>query len=71
VANSASLSIEYRARAIAEIAAGMASRLEQVRSKHHHAADVWTRLADAEDARRADRDARVRSARGVPTTEGP
>jgi hypothetical protein len=54
------LAAEYRERAAAERAAGEASGLEQVRAKHEEAARVWTGLADAEDARRAEALARQR-----------
>lgn len=50
---------EYRARAMAELAAGAASPLEQVRTKHERSAQVWTTLADAEEARGAVRLART------------
>ena len=50
---------EYRARAAAESAAGAVTVLEQVRAKHERAAQVWTGLADMEDARKAQREARV------------
>jgi len=53
---------EYRGRAAAETAAGLASGLDQVRAKHARAAQVWTDLADAEDARREDREARLAAA---------
>ena len=49
---------EYRERAAAELAAGSATRLDQVRAKHEQAARVWTELADAEDARESQRTAR-------------
>ena len=57
---------EYRGRAAAETAAGLASGLDQVRAKHERAAQVWTDLADAEDARREDREARLAAAAPVP-----
>lgn len=50
---------EYRARAAAELEAGAASPLEQVRTKHERSAQVWTNLADAEEARGAVRQART------------
>ncbi len=50
---------EYRARAAAELEAGAASPLDHVRTKHARAAEVWTNLADAEEARGAAREARV------------
>lgn len=50
---------EYRARAVAEADAGAASPLEQVRTKHARAAQVWTDLAEAEEARGATREARA------------
>ena len=50
---------EYRARAAAEVEAGAASPLEQVRTKHARAAQVWTDLADAEEVRGAARLARA------------
>ena len=49
---------EYRARAAAETAAGAASPLESVREKHARAAVAWISLADAEDAREAEKAAR-------------
>jgi hypothetical protein len=51
-------SLDYRARAEAERAAEAACVLDQVRLKHQRAAEVWTGLADAEDAREAERTAR-------------
>jgi hypothetical protein len=42
---------EYRNRAAAEAAAGAASPLEHVQTKHARAAQVWTELARAEEAR--------------------
>jgi hypothetical protein len=53
---------EYRARAAAEAALRAAATLEQVRAKHDRAAKVWTDLADAEDARAAERARRVKLA---------
>jgi hypothetical protein len=53
---------EYRERAAAELTAGGASPLDQVRDKHARAAQVWTSLADAEDARLADKTARALAA---------
>jgi hypothetical protein len=50
---------EYRARAAAEAEAGAASPLEQVRNKHERAAQVWTDLAEAEEARGDQRLARA------------
>lgn len=50
---------EYRARAAAEAEAGAASPLEQVRTKHARAAQVWTDLAAAEEARGTERHARA------------
>ena len=50
---------EYRAKAAAELAAGAASPLEQVRAKHERAAQVWSDLAAQEDARALDRAARL------------
>ena len=50
---------EYRARAAVVAEAGAASPLEQVRTKHARAAQVWTDLADAEDARGTVREARA------------
>lgn len=50
---------EYRARAAAELEASAASTLEQVRTKHERSAQVWTNLADAEEARGAVRQART------------
>jgi len=50
---------EYRARATAEATLGAAASLEQVRAKHERAAQVWTELADTEDARAAERIARA------------
>ena len=52
---------EYRARAAAEAEAGAASPLEQVRTKHERAAEVWTGLAEAEEARAELREARAAS----------
>lgn len=49
---------EYRARAEAEIKAGVATPLSQVRAKHERAAQVWTDLAEAEEHRAAQRAAR-------------
>jgi hypothetical protein len=60
---------EYRTRAAAEIAAGDATSLEQVRAKHARAAQVWTDLADAEEARardRAERQAAADALRPIP-----
>jgi hypothetical protein len=53
---------EYRARAVAEAAAGAATPLEQVRAKHVRAAKVWTGLAEIEDIRAADRARRANAA---------
>ena len=50
--------LEYRTRAAAEISAGEAAALDQVRIKHERAAQVWTDLADAQDARETERTAR-------------
>jgi hypothetical protein len=50
---------EYRARAAAEAEAGAASPLAQVRTKHERAAQVWTDLAMAEEARGSEREARA------------
>ncbi|HET6970570.1 MAG TPA: hypothetical protein VFH92_05540 [Phenylobacterium sp.] len=50
--------IEYRARADAEHAAGIAALLDEVRAKHERAAQVWAELANAEDVREAEREAR-------------
>ena len=50
---------EYRARAAAEVEAGATSPLEHVRTKHARAAQVWTDLAEAEEARGTLREARV------------
>jgi len=50
---------EYRERAAAELTAGGASPLDQVREKHTRAAQVWTALADAEDARLSEKAARA------------
>ena len=49
---------DYRARAEAERVAEAACVLDQVRLKHQLAAEVWTGLADAEDAREAERTGR-------------
>ena len=49
---------EYRERAAAETSAGAASGLAQVRAKHERAAQVWADLAEAEDLREAQRNAR-------------
>jgi hypothetical protein len=54
----AARAIEYRARADAERAAGAAADLDEVRAKHERAAQVWADLADAEDIRQAEREAR-------------
>lgn len=51
--------VEYRARAAAEIEAGAASPLEQVRAKHARAAQVWSDLAAIEDVRDKERQARA------------
>lgn len=53
---------EYRIRAQAELAAGAATVLEQVRAKHERAAQVWSDLADQEDIRAAERAARYAKA---------
>lgn len=53
---------EYRDRAAAELTAGAATTLEQVREKHARAAQVWTEMADAEEARLADKTARAQAA---------
>jgi hypothetical protein len=50
---------EYRARAAAEAEAGAASPLEQVRTKHARAAQVWADMALAEEARGTERAARA------------
>jgi hypothetical protein len=50
---------EYRARAAAELEAGSASPLEHVRAKHARAAQVWTDLAEADEARGVVREARA------------
>jgi hypothetical protein len=50
---------EYRARAAAEAAAGAASPLEQVRTKHERAAQVWADMAVAEEVRGTERAARM------------
>lgn len=50
---------EYRERAAAEFTAGAASPLEQVREKHARAAKVWNDMADAEEARLAEKAARA------------
>ena len=50
---------EYRARAAAEVEAGAASPLEQVRRKHARAAQVWSDMALAEEARGTEREARA------------
>jgi hypothetical protein len=66
--------IEYRARAEAERSAGDAAPLDEVRAKHERAAQVWTNLADAEDARQAEREARralVQARNDVPPSAGP
>lgn len=57
---------EYRERAAVETAAGEAAGLEQVRAKHVRAAQVWTDLAEAEEAREAER-AKRRAASPEPT----
>lgn len=49
---------EFRARAAAEAQAGAASPLEQVRAKHERAAKVWAHMAEAEDVRGTEREAR-------------
>ncbi|MBW8814360.1 MAG: hypothetical protein JF588_13110 [Caulobacterales bacterium] len=49
---------EYRERADAERLAGGAAGLAEVRAKHERAAQVWADLADAEDVREAEREAR-------------
>jgi hypothetical protein len=51
-------SLEYRARAAAETSLGDATVLDEVRRKHTRAAQAWTDLADAEDAREAEKAAR-------------
>lgn len=53
---------EYRARAAAEQAAGAATALGSVRDKHARAAQAWISLADAEDAREAEKARRVPAA---------
>jgi hypothetical protein len=53
---------EYRARALAEVTAGSATLLAQVRAKHEQAARVWTVLAEQEEARAVDRAARYAKA---------
>lgn len=53
---------EFRARAAAETQAGAASPLEQVRAKHERAAKVWADMAEAEEARGTERQARLASA---------
>jgi hypothetical protein len=50
---------EYRARAAAELAASAASPLEHVRTKHVRSAQVWTNLAEAEEARGTVRETRA------------
>ena len=49
---------EYRARAAAELAAGAATALDSVRDKHARADQAWVNLAEAEDAREAEKAAR-------------
>jgi hypothetical protein len=49
---------DYRDRAAAELTAGAAASLDQVRMKHERAARVWTDMAEAEDAREAEKAAR-------------
>lgn len=50
---------EYRARAAAELEAEASSPLEHVRTKHARSAQVWTSLAEAEEARGTVREARA------------
>ena len=57
---------EYRARAAAEAEAGAASPLEQVRTKHARAAQVWTDLAEAEEHRGIVREARLSVGAALP-----
>lgn len=52
------LATEYRTRAAAEVLAGEASALSRVRDKHERAAQVWTQLAEAADAREAEQASR-------------
>jgi hypothetical protein len=60
---------EYRARAVAETATGAASGLDHVRAKHERAAKVWTDLAEAEDARAGQREARLAKAAALQIEE--
>lgn len=57
---------EFRARAAAETQAGAASPLEQVRTKHERAAKVWADMADAEEVRGAQREARAAFGAALP-----
>jgi hypothetical protein len=49
------LAEEYRERAREAMQAAEATPLAEVRRKHETAAAVWTELADAQDARAAER----------------
>jgi hypothetical protein len=55
----AAKALEYRERAAAELNAGAATSLDQVREKHARAAKVWTDMANAEEARLAEKAARA------------
>ncbi len=57
------LAEEYRERAREALKAAEATSLAEVRRKHETAAQVWTDLADAQDARAAER-ARADAAAG-------
>lgn len=46
---------DYRAKAASELLVGAAATLDHVRAKHDRAARVWTELAEAEDARAAQK----------------
>lgn len=53
---------EYRAQAAAAAERGAAAALDHVRQKHERAAQVWTDLALAEEARGAQRAERLAQA---------
>jgi hypothetical protein len=62
VSRYAILADEYRQRAHEASLAAAAATLDEVRRKHETAAAVWTELADAQEARAAER-ARVDAGR--------
>lgn len=55
-------STECRMQAGLALAAAAAAELQQVREKHERSARVWTELADQEEHRAGQREARLRQA---------